>query len=194
ALPICRPAFQSFSAPIGTSFGYADGFIRDLLFNQPYTTANFEWSENSPSMVSPDTPNTLGHYYSNNNTSEPYQDITSYPFIRTVYSRLNPGAVKKVLRGNKVNGQWLQGYSFAMPAAQELATEKAFGLTSYNDDRITKTVVRDANGVETVAFSDSDGNTLASARSGNEEHPSLESYAMTSKIKEQGFVDIHIPV
>src|SRR5690606_32180961 len=103
-----RPAFQSFSAPIGTSFGYADGFIRDLLFNQPYTTANFEWSENSPSMVSPDTPNTLGHYYSNNNTSEPYQDITSYPFIRTVYSRLNPGAVKKVLGGNKVNGQWLQ--------------------------------------------------------------------------------------
>src|SRR5690606_29471180 len=130
--------------------------IRSNLFGTGiYTVSDFETMENTPSQVFLDTPNTLGHYYSNNNANS-YQDITSYPFSRTVYSKLNPGSVKKVLGGNKVDGEWLQSYSFTMPGAQELATEKAFGNASYNDDRIIKTVMRDVHGIETVVFSDSD--------------------------------------
>ena len=81
-----------------------------------------------------------------------------------------------------------------MPAAQELAQDNAFNDTAYNDDRITKTISRDAHGVETVTFTDSDGKLLAAARSGNEENTSLPTYSMISYIKEQGFVDVHIPV
>ena len=193
-----RPALQSLSAPQGTSFGYNPNFI--LVQNittsteNPYQTSNFDTNDNILVSVSPNTPNTLGYYYSTNNSSNPYQDITNYPFSRTVFSKLNPGTVKKVLGGNKVNGQWLQSYQFTMPASQELSKPNAFGSISYNYKRISKTVIRDVNGIETVVFTDSDGNTLAAAHSGNEENSSLQTYEMTSTIKEQGYVDIHIPV
>ena len=192
-----RPAFQSLSAPKGTAFGYKSDFIQTFT-NTTYTTAHFDSDENTLNAVSNTTENTLGYFYGydyeNTSNPNPYQDITSYPFTRTVYSKLNPGATKKVLGGNRVNGQWKQSYSFTMPAAQELATPKAFGLSGYNNYEITKTVSRDVHGVEVVVFTDSDGNTLAAARSGNEENPTLERYQMVSTIKEQGFVDIHIPV
>src|SRR5690606_14940692 len=58
----------------------------------------------------------------------------------------------------------------------------------------TKTVVRDVNGVESVVFTDSDGNTLAAARSGNEDGRAPAPYTVVSPIGAQGFVDIHIPV
>ncbi len=188
-----RPVFSTLSAPIGTNFGLNETtFIKDNL-NSSYTLSDFDEGNyiNNPRSVSSNS--LLGSYYYNN-IDDDFQDNTIYPFSRTVYSDLNPGAVKKTLGGNKVNGQWLQSYSFSMPAAQELSNGKAFGSSAYNDDRITKTVSRDVNGVETVFFTDGEGHTLAAARSGNEEDSSLQSYQMISTINEQGFVDIHIPI
>ena len=60
--------------------------------------------------------------------------------------------------------------------------------------KATKAVSRDVHGVETVVFTDADGNTLAAARSGNEDNADLPQYPVVSTIGEQGFVDIHIPV
>src|SRR5690606_3419847 len=119
----------------------------------------------------------------------------NYPFSRTVYSKLNPGAIKKVLGGNKIENQWKQTYSFTMPAGTELSTNQAFGYnaTIYDDMRIVKTVSRDVHGIEVVVFADSDGNVLAAARSGDEEQSSALGYNILTII-EQGFVDIHIPV
>ncbi|WP_347922487.1 RHS repeat-associated core domain-containing protein [Pontimicrobium sp. SW4] len=298
-----RPAFQSLSAPTGSVFGYLSSFINNTS-GSPYTRADFD---DSGTLLAPNAvgsqPNTLGWYYSNSNTSEPYQDITSHPFSRTVYSKLNPGAVLKTLGGNKVNiggvNQWANGYTFSMPAAQEmyyafgkdyfpdgetilyptsasvnaaagvyecsvkscstnvisnniivdvpegfnLIQGKVYqfhinGVTSYytlmsametvdpyNEEgenpmapppppnsiilapaydtcpvgpiynlKVTKSVSRDVHGVETVVFVDSDGNTLAAARSGNEDNPTQKKYNVMSPIGEQGFVDIHIPV
>src|SRR5690606_39644973 len=100
----------------------------------------------------------LGSYYFNS-SSNAYQDNTNYPFSRTVYSKLNPGAIKKVLGGNKIENQWKQTYSFTMPAGTELSTNQAFGYnaTIYDDMRIVKTVSRDVHGIEVVVFADSDG-------------------------------------
>lgn len=54
-----------------------------------------------------------------------------------------------------------------------------------------KTIVRDVHGIESVVFTDSDGNVLATARSGNEE--GNDSYKkVISPINKQGYVDIHI--
>ncbi|WP_272149613.1 RHS repeat domain-containing protein [Tenacibaculum aiptasiae] len=55
-----------------------------------------------------------------------------------------------------------------------------------------KTIVRDVHGVESLVFTDSDGNVLAAARSGNEdgEKPKRK---VISPINKQGYVDIHIP-
>lgn len=305
-----RPAFQTLSAPIGNNFGYQSRFIKKSN-GSTYATADFETNPTNPSTVGSYT-NSLGWYYSNNNSSEIYQDITSYPFSRTIYSRLNPGKVLKTLGGNKVKkegtNQWLNGYSFTMPAAQEMyyafgkdyfpvgktilnqtsATRyvpsgyyecsikscdtgqtlnniiiylyssfnlvegkvyqfKVNGTKSYYTllfaDRlidfegggeptfeksiipkdggdgsyttnaiiaapaydtcpigpiynlkVTKSISRDVNGIETVVFTDIDGNTLAAARSGNEDNANQKKYNVVSPISKQGFVDIHIPV
>ncbi|MEP5339994.1 MAG: HNH/ENDO VII family nuclease [Algibacter sp.] len=300
-----RPAFQSLSAPVNDTdcILYNPNFIKDDSNVNNYTTSDFDTNPDTPSEVGTQTSLTLGHYYSTNNTSEPYQDITSYPFSRTIYSTLNPGNVKKVIGGNKVTvnsaDEWIQGYSFTMPVAQELhyafgpdffpkqqVSEKVctysfsgnytnndyvyeiipinlencttddpgteYGIeiddpsveyqigdiyqmsTNYADGyyqiqnrtivtnssqvldyasiscgpftscsdayfvadyiKATKTIARDVHGIESVVFTDSDGNTLAAARSGNEDGASPTPYTVVSPINEQGFVDIHIPV
>ncbi|CAM1365467.1 hypothetical protein TSEDIMI_20187 [Tenacibaculum sediminilitoris] len=55
-----------------------------------------------------------------------------------------------------------------------------------------KTVIRDVHGVESVVFTDNEGNVLAAARSGNEDGQKNVK-TVISPINEQGYVDIHIP-
>ena len=152
------------------------------------------------------TANTLGHYYSSSNVDPTgvdknlkgnnYQDATQYPFSRTIYSELNPGSALRVLGGNKVDHDndpvtadiWLNGYTFSMPASDELSQIDAFNDTKYDAIQTIKTVSRDAHGVETVVFTDTDGRTLAAARSGGN-----TSRDMSIAISDQGYVDIHVP-
>ncbi len=187
-----RPALNTLSAPIGHNFGYSSSFILNDA-NSSYTTADFDSSSttiNNPDQVGSNSH--LKQYYSVNNTDNPYQDITNYPFSRMVFSKLNPGSTLKVLGGNKINGDWKQSYSFTMSAGTELSFLGAYGSGYNTNTRVTKQVSRDVNGVDVVVFSDSDGNTLAAARSGNEEG-SPATHSTTIQIGKQGYIDIHIP-
>ncbi|WP_418498944.1 RHS repeat domain-containing protein [Flagellimonas sp.] len=188
-----RAALSTLSAPFGTTFGFQASFMRDSG-NSAYSTADFESNPGNPSTVGTAS-NTLGNYYStsNDNNDYPgnsYMDITSYPFSRTIYSTLNPGVPLKSIGGNKINGEWPQGYSFTMRAGQELSQTVAFGETKYaaTDYKIHKTVGRDVHGNENVVFADSDGKPLAAARSGGS-----TARNMSIDILEQGFVDVHVP-
>lgn len=184
-----RAAFQSLSAPTMGNLRFLkdNNFIKDR-FNNNYDSQDFETGDIlSPNTVAP-TPNTLGWYYSNQNTDEPLLDITDRPYARSIYSDLFPGQVKQIIGGNKQNGQWRQGYIFSMPAGQELSQSIAFGESKYNSIKTIKTVSRDIHGAENVVFTDTDGKALASARSGE---GSLRNMFVT--VGEQGFVDIHIP-
>ncbi|MEW7277949.1 papain fold toxin domain-containing protein [Aquimarina sp. 2201CG1-2-11] len=185
-----RPALQTLAAPIGHNpkFLYKDDFIKKpngVIFNN----YDFENDPENPLTVGAQ-PNSLGWYYSTQNTDEPYQDVTSRPYSRTIYSELNPGAALKTIGGNKIDGQWKNGYAFSMPAGEELSS--ATGDPKYRTYKIIKTVSRDIHGIENVVFTDTDGNTLASARSGNEEGNNTNRTASV-QIGAQGFVDIHIP-
>ena len=136
------------------------------------------------------------NYYSDNNTLEPYQATATQPYSQTNYDTLNPGNVINVVGGNKINGDWKTGYSYTVPAAQEMyyvyGSDYYDGtVTSSGEEVITKfykSVSVDANGVENVAFTDGEGKVLASARSGG-----AASYPVVSLIGTQGFVDVHIP-
>ncbi|MGY3793191.1 RHS repeat domain-containing protein [Aquimarina sp. 433] len=190
-----RPAVSTLTAPIGNagSFSHKDGFIKKE------GNANFNISDYEKEDIENPTPvtneeNTLGWYYSNSNNSDPYQDVTDRPYSRTIYSELNPGTALKTIGGNKMGDEWKQGYVFSMPAGNELSQPNAFGETKYNDYKIIKTVSRDVHGVESVVFTDTDGRTLAAARSGNEKGGIDNSRTSTVTIGEQKFVDIHIPV
>jgi RHS repeat-associated protein len=138
----------------------------------------------------------LANYYSDNNTDEPYQATATHPFVQNNYDQLNPGNVINVVGGNKINGDWRTGYSYTVPAAQEMyyvyGTDYYDGtITSGTEEVITKfykSVSVDANGIENVAFTDGEGKLLASARSGGSTF-----YPVVSLIGTQGFVDVHIP-
>ncbi|GAA3647299.1 RHS repeat-associated core domain-containing protein [Flavivirga jejuensis] len=192
-----RPALSTLSAPVNESgvFLHKSGFMKNNIgFN--YNNADFETDPENPSSVGTAT-NTLGRYYSELNDDDyeegnDYQDITDYPFYRTIYSELNSGTALKVLGGNKINGEWKHGYTFSMPAGNELSQSAAFNDPSYtvSDTRkIVKTISRDVHDTEVVVFTDSDGKTLAAARVGGTLNPNKT----TITIREQGFVDVHIP-
>jgi RHS repeat-associated protein len=135
-------------------------------------------------------------YYSDKNTLEPYQATASYPYSKIKYDLLNPSNVINVEGGNLINGDFKTGYSYNVPAAQEMyyvygADYYDGAITAGKEEVITKffkSVGVDANGVENVSFSDGEGKVLASARSGG-----TASYPVVSLIGTQGFVDVHIP-
>ncbi|NQX85549.1 MAG: RHS repeat-associated core domain-containing protein [Flavobacteriaceae bacterium] len=121
-----RPALQTLSAPINSSgeFLYNSSFVKKPD-GSTYTINDFENDIENPSIVGNQV-NSLGWYYSENNTNEPYQDVTDYPFNRTIYSKLNPGSGLKSIGGNKLdhddNGseEWLNGFTYTVPATQEM--------------------------------------------------------------------------
>ncbi len=183
-----RPAIQTLSAPVNGGLVYSGDFMLTTT-GITYGIDHFDIG-NDPLQIG--VSSELGNYYSDQNTLNPYQDITEYPFSRVVYSTLNPGSTKEVLGGNKIDGQWKQTYTFSMPAGTELAASAAFGAGYNSQTRVFKTVARDVHGVETVIFTDNDGNTIAAARSGNEAgNPALYTTSLT--MGDQGFVDIHLP-
>jgi len=143
----------------------------------------------------------LANYYSDNNSYEPYQATATDPYSQVNYDKLNPGNVINVVGGNKINNDWKTGYSFTVPAAQEMYYiygynyfDDLLDLTNNTENIISqynKTVSIDANGIENVVFSDDDGRVLATARSnGGVLYPV---YPVYSLIGTQGYVDVHIP-
>ncbi|MFC7775174.1 lamin tail domain-containing protein [Flavobacterium sp. GCM10027622] len=136
-------------------------------------------------------------YYSDNNTYETHQATAQQPYSEINYdNNLNPGNTINTVGGNKIDNEWRTGYSYTIPAAQEMYY--VYGYNYYDgavnngkEEVITKffkSVSVDANGVENVAFTDGEGKRLATARSGGS-----TSYPVYSLIGTQGYVDVHIP-
>jgi RHS repeat-associated protein len=190
-----RAALTTLAAPVSQSpvFHIKNDFITTQS-GQRYDNNNFELNPETPEIVGTQE-STLGWYYSSQNTDgfyegNDYQDVTEYPFARTIYSELNPGSALRTLGGNKQDGEWKQGYTFSMKAGDELSQVGAFNDLSYSslNRKVLKTVSRDVHGVENVLFTDTDGKTLAAARSGG-----VNTRSSTVLVGEQGFVDIHVP-
>ncbi|CAL2085980.1 RHS repeat-associated protein [Tenacibaculum sp. 190524A02b] len=205
-----RPALQSLSAPVreGENYNYQEGFVEKTTGGE-LTTDDLDTDDTlDPTILNTST---LGAYYYNNQ-EEALMDKTERPYTRSVYSELMPGAVMQTIGGNKQNGEWRRGYSFSMPAAQEMyyvygyssfSGNPAIAATYYTDIdgdlsdvnkhlvwlKAGKTVVQDIKGNESVVFTDADGKTLGAARSGG-----AKGYQVLSLIGEQKYVDVHIPV
>ncbi|WP_396145998.1 lamin tail domain-containing protein [Flavobacterium sp.] len=143
----------------------------------------------------------LDWYYSDNNTTEPYQATATQPYSEINYDKLNPGNVVNVVGGNQIGGTWKTGFTYTVPAAQEMYY--VFGYNFFNgpvtggveeiQTKFYKTVSIDANGVENVVFTDGEGKTLASARSGATIPATINPYQVRSLIGTQGYVDVCIP-
>jgi len=170
----------------------SDGFSISAAQGSSFTAKSVTTINDAGPSANP----SLGDYYSDNNTAEPYQATATQPYSQTNYDKLNPGNVINVVGGNKINGEWKTGYSYTVPAAQEMyyvyGSDYYEGPeTSEGEEVITKfykSVSVDANGIENVGFTDGEGKVLGTARSGG-----AASYPVISLIGTQGFVDVHIP-
>ncbi len=139
-----RPALSTLSAPVGTQYGYKSDFIKTKT-GSTFNQANLESiTDNNASEVIGNQENTLGWYYSENNTSEQYQDVTAHPYSRVIYSKLNPGIALNTFGGNKIKRtptstpEWLQSYSFTMPLAQEMFYQ--FGRNYFPEREVVASV------------------------------------------------------
>lgn len=138
----------------------------------------------------------LDKYYNDDNPYEEYQATADQPYSEIKYDELNPGNVINQIGGNLINGEWKTGYTYTVPAAQEMyyvyGKDYYDGAIDSNGEEVItkfyKTVSVDANGIENVGFTDGEGKVLAVARSGG-----TASYPVLSLIGTQGFIDIHIP-
>ncbi|AUP79686.1 RHS repeat domain-containing protein [Flavivirga eckloniae] len=186
-----RATLQTLSAPIRefNMFEYEGDFVKKID-NSNYTKTDYDNANNETPNPIGNTYGTLGWYYSSGNIDEDYQDITDYPFAKSIYSTLIPGKVLRTVGGEKINGEWKQTYTFSMRASNELSQTEAFGDSKYNHDnyKIIKTVHRDVHGNENVVFTDTDGKTLATARSGG-----TNTRSMSIEIGDRRYVDIHVP-
>lgn len=145
----------------------------------------------------------LKTYYSNNNTLNIYQDTATQPYSQVNYDILNPDNIINIVGGNKINGEWKTGFSYTVPAAQEMYY--VFGYNFFDgplsgspvkeeiQTKFYKTTSIDANGVENVIFTDGEGKILATARAGYTDTEIINPYPVHSLIGTQGFVDVCIP-
>ncbi|MFK7747823.1 MAG: RHS repeat domain-containing protein [Kordia sp.] len=190
-----RPAFSTSSSPanlLGLEYTYKPDFTKKAD-GSPYT--NTDWENTTPQAVGSQE-ESLGWYYSANNTDEPFQDITDYPFVKATYSTLNPGSTLKVEGGRQLDSNTPQGFSYTVPATQELYY--VFGKDAFKGEvtsegkelllQAFKTIKVDPNGVENVIFKDVEGKILATARSGG-----TINYDIVALVGTLGYIDIHIP-
>ncbi|WP_445716943.1 RHS repeat-associated core domain-containing protein [Flavobacterium sp.] len=186
-----RPVLGTLSAPINNtgSFTYKPDFIMT-----PSGVLNFSHYDGASTLLNPsvisNTPNSLGWYYSDVNTLDAYQDVTSYPYTRTIFSELNPGSVKAVLGGNKINNEWKQAYSFTMVGEKPVNSNSLYNF--YQGKKVLKTVSRDVHGFESVVYADTDGNVLGAARSGVNLSGTPNNISVYSDILDKGYVDVHV--
>ncbi|WP_426672077.1 putative Ig domain-containing protein [Mucilaginibacter sp. McL0603] len=100
-----RAVISTLPAPTGNSaFAYNNNFVTSS--GTPYSYLNFDGDPsntsaphaklNNPDPLDNTQPGSLGWYYSNNNTSEPYVAATGYPYSRSDFYHDGTGAAKRL--------------------------------------------------------------------------------------------------
>ncbi len=209
-----RPALQTLSAPVFQGGIYfKDGFIKDASgnnysyddFDKPITTSNLTGEVNNPGAVNSATQGSLGWYYSNNNTSEPYVPASSYPYTRVEYYNDPTNRVKRTaaagenhrMGSNNENEMYYManagelyyvfGYKGSAIVGLETSNAKNENLQSY------KTITVDPDGKEIIQYTTVSGLPIATCRSG------LTNSCVAQKVSQEMVyygargVDIHLP-
>ena len=192
-------------APIDNqAFRYKEHFA--TAGGQDYGPANFENGQASqPSPLDEMMPGTLGYYYSQNNLWEPTTPATHNPYSLTEPGDGPSGGLRRAAGpGDELAmGKGHEARARQMPLLNELTpylslrnqfVPTAAGATlAYQG---TKLVSVGANGRETVAFTDQDGQTLAACLSG----PQYAGLTLTGSLSASPgpsgpprYQDIHVP-
>lgn len=187
-----RPSLSTLPAPINNGeFAFKSDFVQNPS-GAAYTYHNFDRYRNGNSFVdkvhTPDAVGgksnlgTLGWYYSNNNSWEPYVDVTDYPYSRQLYAFDGTGlAIKSGMPGDEYRvGNGREQAQYVGAVANELqhyfqirnrffSTDLLGELSTDVKSSSSQKTFRDADGRHIFQISTSSGSTLVtgSGSSGN---------------------------
>ncbi len=211
-----RTAGQTLPAPTGqstlcykTNFALNDNNQNYSYndFDKPGTTTNAIGETNNPRAFSNAASGTVGYYYSNNNSAEPYVAADAYPFSTVEFYNDPSGRVKRNA-GVGINHKMGSGHEnsvYYMCNGGELDYMFGFHGTYERDDNfgwradknenlhLIKTVSTNADGKEGITYTNTAGQTIATCISG------VGSTCVAQKINQpiryslNGFVEIHLP-
>lgn len=197
-----RTAISSLPAPIYSgSFCYKPNFITAnsgqqydaSKFDLPNTTAQSLGEQDNPFALDHTLKGSLGWYYSNQNTEEPYVAASGIPYSRVDYYDDPLGRAKKVA-GVSENYQMGSGHETqVIYGAAGFELDYVYGVNFSNNRNVSKTIVVDADGLEQISYTDASDKVLATCYSG------LDNNCLNIPIKHdldyyQGrSVDIHLP-
>lgn len=177
-----RSVGQTLPAPVNNSgFSYKSAFVTRST-GAAYDYKDFDGAKtNNPDAVANTTIGTLGWYYSNNNTFDPYVPATGFPYDRSDFYKDGSGMSKRSASiGEQLKmGMGREGRSYTMPVSREL--DKYFEIRNkyFTDAQIgerpsvitgqaVQQIAHDVNGKEAVSITDRSGNTLMTARPGTD--------------------------
>ncbi|UOQ75192.1 RHS repeat domain-containing protein [Hymenobacter cellulosilyticus] len=203
-----KPLLSTLAAPtINKEFKYKSGFLQPTGSTDDYRAIDFETDPLGPKAANASTPGTVGYYYSTANTLEPQTATTAYPFSQQEeYGGPLGGTKRSAGPGNSFRmgaGHELRSREF--PLLDELAhylrlrphfVEGTPASASLRN-RGEKQVSTNADGVESIGFTDQDGKTLATCLSGKQ-YPGLTLNFAVNAVEsnaqgEPVYQDIHIP-
>jgi len=189
-----RPAASTLPAPIDyTEFSYSPNFIQ-ATDGSAYTYKNFDKIKpvaaetdktNAPDPIGGQAvKGTLGWYYGQNNTWEPYLPTTNYPYTRQTYYQDGTNNLKKIGGAGETfrMGGGHEGSTFLTPVMNELDNYKNIRNQFFNtseigelqgtfQSQVIQLVSRDGQGNENIVIQDKSGKTLISGRPGIEYLP-----------------------
>lgn len=127
-----RPALTTMPAFSGNALIYHTGFMRNQTAQVfSYTDFDTPTTLNNPTAIENNIANTLGYYYSNNNTYDAFQATADNPYTRREYTGNPGGTTRRVSSpGNAFKmGSGKESYSFSMISGDEL--KNVFGSNYY---------------------------------------------------------------
>ena len=192
----------------GQPYSYPD-------FDMPVTTGNLAGEINNPKPVQQTNDASVGWYYSDNNTIEPYVATTDFPYARVQYYNDPLARLKRTSApgDHHYMGSGREHFYFTSTSGGELAYVFGYAksniLTHDGDPylprqydlsgtfHILKSIVRDVNGLEQITYTDASGTTVATAVSGKNNMSSVCMYQSVSKTLDydgEQKADIHLPL
>ncbi|MCO6500884.1 MAG: hypothetical protein J5I47_10960 [Vicingus serpentipes] len=198
-----RSSISTMSAPTYTgAFCYQSNFITAnsgqtydyTKFDLANTSSQYSGEKDNPYTVDNTTKGTLGWYFSNNNNEEPFVATTGIPYSRLEYYNDPLGRSKKTagIGDNYKMGSGHETQLFYGEAGFEFeSVYNSYGNGQSNI--ISKTITKDADGVEKIVYTDGLGNVRATCYSG------MDNDCMDMPIKHEltyhstRSVDIHLP-
>jgi RHS repeat-associated protein len=190
-----RPVVQTLPAPTGNStLCYQDHFV--AYGDDDYSYQNFEGVgartipgttlvvarnlEQFPDPVTASVANSVGNYYSSNNTIEPYTPTTSYPYARTDYYPDLRGMVRQAgTPGDQKRMGMHTAKQMTFPVKETMSRYLAFrnvyvptAVDGSTDNGLfahaVMSVSIDQNGKRAASYTDQDGHAIATANIGTE--------------------------